>query len=89
MNMNHLVKIAALPVSTVDKFAHYVWTGKTGLARSGFLKSLSKPQREWLRVRPWRADLVHDKIVLYARMGKHIPFEHEEMIATILFPGTQ
>lgn len=84
--MTHLVKITTVPVSTVENFAHHVWRGNTGAARSALLKSLSKSQRDWLQVRPWRADLVLDKVVIYARMGKHIPFEHEELIACMLFP---
>ena len=87
MNMKHLVKIVALPVMDVDKFAYHVWGGRTGQARSALLNSLSKPQREWLRIRPWRADLAKDKIIIYARMGKHVPFEYEEMIACMLFPN--
>jgi hypothetical protein len=84
--MKHLVKITSLPVMDVDNFAHHSWNGRTGQARSALLKSLSKSQREWLQVRPWRASIVRDKIVIYARMGKYMPFEHEELIACMLFP---
>jgi hypothetical protein len=85
--MSHLVKIATLPITDVENFAYYTWRGNTGQARSAVLKGLSKPQRDWLQIRPWRADLVLDKVVIYARMGKHIPFEHEELIACMLFPN--